>query len=117
MKYFDYPEEKTELFEPSEKNYYWRAEKYTYLCSEEEMNHIDPWNDLQSGFVLNSYIRCALIENGKVTFSNPEVVKSAGKSRKFVVLRSEPIAYRVQSWGELKLVSHEIRSEKTLTKR
>ena len=59
MEYWDYPNDKTGLFESSEKNYYWCSEnRYTYLCAKEESQQIDPWNDLQDcGWVIGSYLR------------------------------------------------------------
>ena len=75
MEYWDYPNDKTGLFASSEKNYYWCTEnRYTYLCSKEESDQIDPWNDLQEyGWVISSYLRYDVIEHGEVIFSNPEI--------------------------------------------
>ncbi len=74
MEYFDYPNDKTGLFESSEKNYYWCTEnRYTYLCSKEESDRIDPWNDWREyGRVICSCLRYNVTAHGEVIFSNPE---------------------------------------------
>ena len=47
MEYLNYPNDKTGLFESGEKNYYWcTGNRYTYLCSKQESDQIDPRNDL-----------------------------------------------------------------------
>ena len=112
MEYWDYPNDTAGLFESSEKNYFWCAEnRYTYLCTKEESDQIDPWNDLQEyGWVISSYLRYSVIEHGEVIFSNPEI-GSDDKAGRFVIIRDEPFAYTIQSWGERKLICHEVRKE------
>ncbi|MCR5096999.1 MAG: hypothetical protein K6A70_09770 [Erysipelotrichaceae bacterium] len=112
MDYWDYPNEKTGLFESSEKNYYWSTgSRYTYLCSKKESDQIDPWNDLQGyGWVISSYLRYDVIEHGEVIFSNPET-ENDDKAGRFVIIRDEPFEYTIQSWGERKLISHEVCKE------
>lgn len=112
MDYYDYPVEKTGLFEPSDRNYYWTAGKYTYLCSQEEMDRIDPWIDFRDAFVLYRCLRCAVVEKGGVTFSNDDAVSRWNGKAPFFILRSEPVEYRIDTWGNRKLRSFEIRSEK-----
>ncbi len=112
MEYWDYPNDKTGLFEPSEKNYCWcTGNKYTYLCSKEEFDQIDPWNDLREfGWVISSYLRYTVVEHGEVIFCNPETGND-DKAGRFVIIRDEPFAYTIQSWGERKLISHEVRKD------
>ena len=112
MEYRDYPNDKTGLFESSEKNDYWcSGNRYTYLCAKEESDQIDPRNDLQDcGWVIGSYLRYDVIEHGEVLFSNPET-ENDDKAGRFVMIRDEPFAYTVQSWGKRKLISHEVRKD------
>ncbi len=112
MEYWDYPNDKTGLFESSEKNYYWcTANMYTYLCSKEESDQVDPWNDFREyGWVIISYLRYDVIEHGEVIFFNPETVND-DKTGRFVIVRDEPFEYTIQSWGERKLISHEFRKD------
>ena len=100
MEYRDYPNDKTGLFESSEKNDYWCSEsRYTYLCAKEESDQIDLWNDLQDcGWVIGSYLRYDVIEHGEVRFSNPET-ENDDKAGRFVMIRDEPFAYTVQVMG------------------
>ncbi len=113
MEYFDYPNDKTGLFESSEKNYYWCTENmYTYLCSKEESDRIDPWNDWREyGRVICSCLRYNVTAHGEVIFSNPET-ENDDKAGRFVIMRDKPFEYTVQSWGERKLISHEFRKDK-----
>ena len=42
MCYFDFPQEKIDLFEPSQKNYYFESgSKYSYLCSQAEISTVN----------------------------------------------------------------------------
>ena len=113
MEYWDYPEEKTELFEACDRNYYWSTGgMYTYLCSRQELDRIDPWKDLtDGGWVIASYLRCDVVEHGSVVFAGHEAEDLKEKSGKFVIVRSMPFVYRVQTWGERKLSSYEVRSD------
>lgn len=112
MEYWDYPSDKTGLLESSEKNYFWCTEnRCTYLCSKEESDQIDPWNDLREyGWVISSYLRYDVIEHGEVIFSNPETGND-DKVGRFVIIRDEPFEYMIQSWGERKLISYEVRKD------
>ncbi|MBR5995451.1 MAG: hypothetical protein IK026_02580 [Eubacteriaceae bacterium] len=113
MEYWDYPEEKTELFEASDRNYYWSTgSMYTFLCSRQDLDRIDPWKDLtDGGWVIASYLRCDVVEHGSVVFAGHEAEDLKEKSGKFVIVRSMPFVYRVQTWGERKLSSYEVRSD------
>ena len=91
MEYWDYPDDKTGLFEPSGKNYFWcTGNRYTYLCSKEESDRIDPRNDLQEcGWVVSSHLRYDVIEHGEAIFSNPET-ENDDEAGCFVIIRDAP---------------------------
>lgn len=41
MIYYDYPKDKIEIFEASDKNYFFKGNKFSYLCSHEEIKKVD----------------------------------------------------------------------------
>lgn len=115
MCYFDFPQEKIDLFEPSQKNYYFESgSKYSYLCSQEEISTVNFMDDFTGkdggGYVITEYLRCSIIENGKIIFENPNCVKIS--SKKYIIVSDKAHEYTVKGWNE-KLVSHDLRSDKT----
>ena len=62
------------------------------------------------GWVISSSLRYDVIEHGEVIFSNLEIGND-DKAGRFVIIRDEPFEYTTQSWGERKLISHEVRKD------
>ena len=116
MKYYDYPEEKTELFEESDRNYFFKGTDFTYLCNYDEVKTVKMWNAF-TGFVLVVYKRYAIVKGGEVCFRNEKfsdghIAKGRHKENGYVIISDEPKVYRIQSW-ENKLTSYELRDDST----
>lgn len=62
------------------------------------------------GYVITEYLRCSIIENGKIIFENPNSAKIS--SKKYIIVSVKAHEYTVKGWNE-KLVSHDLRSDKT----
>lgn len=69
MIYYDYPEDKKDIFECIEKNYFFKGDKFSYLCAYDEIEKID-MRIAFSGFVLAVYKRYAIVKNGSVLYKN-----------------------------------------------
>ena len=69
MKYYDYLEEKIDIFEESDKNYFFKGTAFTYLCTYDEVKAVNMWNAF-SDYVLVVYKRYAIVKWGKVSFLN-----------------------------------------------
>ena len=61
MIYYDYPEDKKEIFEISDKNYFFKGTEFSYLCSYDEIKKVD-MKDAFSGIVLVVYKRYAVVK-------------------------------------------------------
>ena len=114
MKYYDYPEEKTELFEESDRNYFFKGTDFTYLCNYDEVKAVNVCRDF-TGFVLVTYKRYAVVKGGEVcflngNFSDGHIAKGRHKENGYVIISGEPKEYRIQSW-ENTLTSYEFRDD------
>ena len=114
MKYYDYPEEKTELFEESDRNYFFKGTDFTYLCNYDEVKAVNVRRDF-TGFVLVVYKRYAVVKGGEVCFRNENfsdghIAKGRHKENGYVIISGEPKDYVIQSW-ENKLTSYELRDD------
>ena len=75
MEYYDYPESKIDIFTPCDRNYIFktcdnRTDKFSYLCSFDEMFDVNKAKQFTEGFVLVVYKRYAVIQNGIVVYEN-----------------------------------------------
>lgn len=112
MKYYDYPENKIEIFEPSESNYFFGGTDYSYLCTYDEVQKVDMWTAF-SGFVLAVYKRYAVIRNGIITYKNEafedgHIARGRYKENGYVIISNKKREYFIQSWNQY-LISYEIR--------
>ena len=115
MKYFDYPDRKTDIFQPSENNYFFEASDFTYLCSYEEVEKINMRSDFRNAYVLVLYKRYALIKDGQFFYQNKmfedgHAARGRYKENGFVIISNVPQKYYIQSWNDY-LVSYEIRDD------
>ena len=116
MMYYDYPEEKIDIFEESDKNYFVKGTDFTYLCTYDEVKSVDMRNAF-TGFVLVVYKRYAIVKWGKVSFLNENfsdgnIAKGRYKENGYVIISNKPQNYVIQSW-ENKLTSYELRDDST----
>lgn len=119
MEYYDYPESRIELFKPCDRNYFFRSEKCTYLCSFEEMLDVDKRGQFDDTFVLVVYKRYAAIHNGTIVYKNTECSDghpACGRygENGFVIIMEQPRRYDIQSWKNDRisyLMSYEIRDD------
>ncbi len=116
MIYYDYPEEKVDIFEKSDKNYFFGGLNFTYLCDYDEVKTVEMW-DIFTGFVLVVYKRYAVVKRGEVCFRNENfldgnLAKGRYKENGYVVISSEPKEYQIHSWKK-KLTSYELRDDST----
>ena len=114
MKYYDYPEEKTDIFEESDRNYFFKGTDFTYLCTYDEVKAVNMRNAF-TGFVLVVYKRYAIVKAGEVCFQNENfsdgnTAKGRHKENGYVIISGEPKDYVIQSW-ENKLTSYELRDD------
>ena len=115
MEYLNYMQEKTDIFTPSEKNYFLKADKFSYLCSYSESMDIDKRNSFRASVVLVTYKRFAVIKGGEVIFKNQNfydgnIAKGRYKENGFVIIGNTPKSYFIQSWNK-NLESYEIRDD------
>ena len=114
MIYYDYPEEKTDIFEESDRNYFFKGTDFTYLCTYDEVKAVNMWNAF-TGFVLVVYKRYAIVKWGKVSFLNKNfsdgnIAKGRHKENGYVIIFSEPKEYLIHSWKK-NLTSYELRDD------
>lgn len=116
MKYYDYPEEKIDIFEESDKNYFFKGTDFTYLCTYDEVKAVNMWNAF-TGFVLVVYKRYAVVKKGEIcflneNFSDGNMARGRHKENGYVIISNNPQNYVIQSW-ENKLTSYELRDDST----
>ena len=116
MIYYDYPEEKIEIFEKSDKHYFFKGDKFSYLCSYDEMKAVNVCRDF-TGFVLVVYKRYAVVKKGEVCFWNEDfsdgnIAKGRHKENGYMIISSEPKEYLIHSWKK-NLTSYELRDDST----
>ena len=114
MIYYDYPEEKIEIFEKSDRNYFFKGDKFSDLCSYDEMKAVNVCRDF-TGFVLVVYKRYAVVKRGEVCFRNENfsdgnIAKGRYKENGYVIISSEPKEYLIHSWKK-NLTSYELRDD------
>ncbi len=115
MEYLNYPQEKKDIFEPCNKNYFLKADKFSCLCTYEEAENIDKLNSFKGSFVLVTYKRFAVIKGGEVVYENKgfndgNIAKGRYKENGFVIISDTPKSYYIQSWDKY-LESYEIRDD------
>ena len=111
MRYYNYPNDKIDIFEPSDKNYFYSANEFTYLCSPEELRGIDS-RFLYSRRVVVIYKRYAVVQNGNIVYQNNNFHDGyVGIGRYgdngFVIIANKPRSYFIYSWKR-NLQSYEI---------
>ena len=116
MMYYDYPEEKIDIFEESDKNYFVKGNDFTYLCTYDEVKAVNMWNAF-TGFVLVVYKRYAVVKKGEIcflneNFSDGNMARGRHKENGYVIISSEPKEYLIHSWKK-NLTSYELRDDST----
>ncbi len=127
MEYYDYPESRNGIFTPCDRNYFFKINKFTYLCSFEEMLDLNKASQFPSRSVLVVYKRYAVIHNGAVVYKNTEFCDghpACGRygENGFVIITEKPRTYWTHSrenslisyHGEDYLISYEIRDDSKL---
>ncbi len=114
MEYYNYPKDKIEIFEASDKNYFFKGKDFSYLCSFDEIKKVDMRNEF-SGYVLVVYKRYAVVKNGLIVYKNEQfcdghIAKGRYKESGYVIISDMPKEYQIQSWGG-SLRSHELRDD------
>jgi hypothetical protein len=116
MIYYDYPEEKIEIFEESNRNYFFKGNDFTYLCTYDEVKAVNMWNAF-TGFVLVVYKRYAVVKKGEIcflneNFSDGNMARGRYKENGYVIILREPKEYLIHSWKK-NLTSYELRDDST----
>lgn len=104
MIYYDYPEDKKGIFENIDKNYFFYGDKFSYLCTYDEIKKMD-MRVAFSGFVLVVYKRYAVVRNGDIQYKNEKfsdnhIAKGRYKENGYVVISNEPRDYYIHSWNK-----------------
>lgn len=112
MEFYDFPETKINIFEPSDRNYFFRSFKYTYLCTYEEIRSVDMWKAFPERWVLVVYKRYAVVKNATIIYQNEnfedgQKAKGRYKEDGYAIICDEPKEYFIHSWNKY-LVTHEI---------
>ena len=107
---------KIDIFEESDRNYFFKGTDFTYLCNYDEVKAVNMWNAF-TGFVLVVYKRYAVVKGGEVCFRNEKfsdghIAKGRHKENGYVIISNKPKDYVIQSW-ENKLTSYELRDDST----
>ena len=115
MKYYDYPDTKIDLFQPSDKNYFFEASGFSYLCSFEDVQKVNMQNAFNDAYVLVVYKRYALIKNGRMFFQNKmfkdgHAASGRYKENGYVIILNFPQRYFIQSWNDY-LVRYDVRDD------
>lgn len=105
MIYYDYPEDKKEIFEISDKNYFFKGTEFSYLCSYDEIKKVD-MKDAFSGIVLVVYKRYAVVKNGDITYKNEEfcdgyIATGRYKEKGYVIISNQAKDYFIHSWNRV----------------
>lgn len=127
MEFYPYPPGKNiSPFEPSEEdNYFVYCTLFSYLGNYEEFGTIDLFDDRNKIFwgawVLNIFKRNAVIQKGKITFTNLNfddghiIGKSRLKNRQepiqYAILTNKVLEYDIPSWRNDTLKTHSIQDE------
>lgn len=114
MKYYDYPKDKIDIFTASDKNYFFKGNEFSYLCSQEEIKKID-MRVAFSGFVLVVYKRYAVVQNGDMVYKNDKfcdgyIARGRYKESGYAIISNKSKDYFIHSWGST-LQSYELRDD------
>ncbi len=114
MIYYNYPNDKIEIFDVSEKNYFFKGIDFSYLCSYDETKKIDVRTAF-SGNVLVLYKRYAVVKNGNIVYKNEKfldnhIAKGRYKENGYVIISNVKKDYFVHSWGK-NYQSYELRDD------
>lgn len=114
MIYYNYPKDKIDIFEPSDKNYFFKGKDFSYMCSYDEIKKVD-MRVAFSGYVLVIYKRYAVVKNGNIVYKNEKfcdnhIAKGRYKESGYVIISNIPKEYFVHSWGST-LQSYELRDD------
>ncbi len=114
MIYYDYPKDKIEIFEISDKNYFFKGNRFSYLCTYEDIKKVD-MKVAFSGFVLVVYKRYAVIKNGVTVYMNDKfydgyIARGRYKENGYIIISNEPTDYFIHSWNKT-LQSYELRDD------
>lgn len=107
MEYIDFPqqEQRAEIFEPSENNYFFCSTKSSYLCSYDQVLKANRFT-VPGSQVLVTYKRKAVIAAGKVVFENKSFTDGHTcesmmyKDLSFVIISEKTNQYFVHSWNK-----------------
>ncbi len=67
---YNYPSSKIDLFEISDKNYFFASQSFSYLCSYDEYDKVDPNSSFKDAYVLSVLKRYCVVRDGKIIFFN-----------------------------------------------
>ncbi len=67
---YNYPSSKTDLFEMSDRNYFFASQSFSYLCSYDEYDRVDPNSSFKDAYVLSVLKRYCVVRDGKIIFFN-----------------------------------------------
>lgn len=114
MKYYNYPQDKTEIFSESDRNYFFKGDLFSYLCTFEQAKCVDQRSAF-SGNVLVLYKRYAVIKNGRIlrkneAFYDGHIPNGRYGENGFVIISDKEQEYLIQSWGK-NLKSFELRDD------
>lgn len=70
LTYYNYPSSKIDLFEMSDKNYFFASQSFSYLCSYDEYDKVDPNSSFKDAYVLSVLKRYCVVRDGKIIFFN-----------------------------------------------
>ncbi len=70
LTYYNYPSSKIDLFEISDKNYFFASQSFSYLCSYDEYDKVDPNSSFKDAYVLSVLKRYCVVRDGKIIFFN-----------------------------------------------
>lgn len=70
LTYYNYPSSKIDLFEISDKNYFFASQSFSYLCSYDEYDKVDPNSSFKDAYVLSVLKRYCVVRDGRIIFFN-----------------------------------------------
>jgi len=114
MVYYNYPTEKIDIFQSSDKNYFFKGKDYSYLCYFDEIKNVNMRAEF-SGYVLVIYKRYAVVKNGNIIYKNENfcdgyIAKGRYKENGYVIISDMQKEYYIHSWDKT-LQSHELRDD------
>ena len=114
MVYYNYPTEKIDIFQSSDKNYFFKGKDYSYLCYFDEIKNVNMRAEF-SGYVLVIYKRYAVVKNGNIIYKNENfcdgyIAKGRYKENGYVIISNKAREYFIHSWNGT-LQSYELRDD------